>query len=225
LRAVTAEEAVHASCADTATFADLAASAKTSEHAVTAVHAVSATCADRAAEAARAEEADHAQTAGQAEKAEYAGKALCADTADKLNATGFFWINGSPNYSQIQPGKALVIQSLPVNVGDGESVFVRRIRCCLGFCAPDGRGLRLKIFASAVSDSVQLDGAVYSTDAIVDEVPKAQLIYTNTGPGQKLILLQIAEQNDTGFILHTDIPNSWWVLIEIKQCEDACLDI
>ena len=96
----------------------------------------------------------------------------------------------------------------------GKTLKVTRIRCSLGFYTPDP-GLVLKVFSALTTDHLPLDGIIYSTANVVDEVPAASHIYHNATAIQQLISIVIGEDNKTDSILHTDMPDAWWVEFKI----------
>jgi len=221
-----AEKAEYAKCAEKSEYAkcaekaELAKCADKAEFAKCAEKSENAKCAEKSEYAECAEKAEHAKCAVNAEHAECAEHAINADFAKyanigRLDTTKYFWIEGVPNSTQIAAYTTLITQTLPINVGPGKTLRVTRIRCSLGFYTPVS-SLVLRVFAASTTNHLPLDGIVYSTANVVDEVPVQSHIYHNATATQQLITIVIGEDNKTNSILHTDMPDAWWVEFNIS---------
>lgn len=216
-----AERACYSKIADHAKKADYACNTGNAENAGHANFADNARNADSAANAGYACNANHANNADQAANADHAtnsDNATHAEIADKVNnidTTKYFWISGGPNSSQVPANSTLLVQLLPTNVPAGNSIYVDRIRCSLGYYTPVPNGLHVRAFVSSLINISPLGDSATTTSNVVDEIPDTMLIYTNTTTEMTTVMICITIDNETTEILHTDMPDSWWVGIKI----------
>ena len=134
--------------------------------------------------------------------------------ADHVDTTQFFWINSTPNSTQVQPHGNIVVQSLPLNVPAGQGIYVSRIRCSLGFYSTDS--FTLQVLVTSYANMTPLGNTSTSSENTCDEIPTVLNIYNNTSGTEANVLVRIRVSNSSDNILQIDMPDSWWVGIDIK---------